>query len=80
MSSLDKMPERYPITGTFELTLRCNLNCKMCMFRHADCENACLTKDEMTTQQWIDMAKQVFDEGTINLLFTGGEPLVREDY
>lgn len=28
---LDHMPERNPTDGTFELTIRCNLHCKMCL-------------------------------------------------
>ena len=71
---------RYPVNGTFELTLRCNLHCKMCMFRHADCENSCLQSQELTAEQWIDMAKQVAQAGTLNLLITGGEPMLRKDF
>ena len=28
---IHKMPERCPIDGTFELTVRCNLHCKICL-------------------------------------------------
>ena len=71
---------RYPVNGTFELTLRCNLHCQMCMFRHADCENAGLQSRELAAEQWIDMAKQVAQAGTLNLLITGGEPMLRQDF
>ena len=71
---------RYPVSGTFELTLRCNLHCQMCMLRHADCENDCLQGQELTADQWIDMAKQVAQAGTLNLLLTGGEPMLRKDF
>lgn len=77
MKSLDP---RYPVNGTFELTLRCNLRCKMCMFRHANAENARLSAGELTASQWISLAKQVFDAGTLNLLITGGEPMIRKDF
>lgn len=77
---LEPMAVRYPVNGTFELTARCNLHCKMCMFRHRDCENAALQEKELSAQQWIDMARQVFDAGTLNLLITGGEPMVRKDF
>ena len=53
---LDEMPERNPTDGTFELTIRCNLHCKMCLFRHDDSENAELMAKELTAKQWIDMA------------------------
>lgn len=80
MITLDSMPPRYPINGTFELTLRCNLHCKMCMFRRKDSENTILEHEELNTQQWIDMARQVANAGTINLLITGGEPMLRKDF
>ncbi len=72
--------KRYPANGTFELTLRCNLHCKMCMFRHADCENARLQQQELSAQQWIHMAKQAAQAGTLSLLITGGEPMLRADF
>lgn len=80
MLTLNAMPPRYPVNGTFELTLRCNLHCKMCMFRKADSENATLVQEELTAQQWIDMARQAAEAGTINLLITGGEPMLRKDF
>ena len=36
--------------------------------------------NELTTDQWIDMAHQVADTGTMNLLITGGEPMLRPDF
>ena len=77
---LDEMPERNPTEGTFELTIRCNLHCKMCLFRHDDSENAELMAKELTAAQWIDMARQVAEAGTLSLLITGGEPLLRPDF
>lgn len=77
---LEKMPPRRPTNGTFELTVRCNLHCKMCLFRHDDAENAEIMKKELTAAQWIDMARQAAEIGTFNLLITGGEPLLRPDF
>lgn len=77
---LKEMPNRNPTSGTFELTIRCNLHCKMCLFRHADSENAELMASELTAQQWIDMARQVAEAGTVQLLVTGGEPMLRPDF
>lgn len=74
------MPKRNPTNGTFELTVRCNLHCKMCMFRHDDSENLELMAKELTAEQWIDMACQVAEAGTMNLLITGGEPMLRSDF
>jgi MoaA/NifB/PqqE/SkfB family radical SAM enzyme len=80
MKKLDAMPPRHPVNATLELTLRCNLKCKMCMFRHSDCENARLAGEELTAAQWAHMARQMFDAGTLNVLITGGEPMLRGDF
>lgn len=77
---LTEMPRRIPADGTFELTVRCNLHCKMCLFRHDDSENKDIMKNELTASQWIDLAKQVAEAGTISLLITGGEPMFRPDF
>ncbi len=77
---LTEMPKRYPINGTFELTVRCNLHCKMCLFRHDDSENEELKKKELTAEQWIALGKQIADAGTLHLLITGGEPMIRPDF
>ncbi|MBE5928406.1 MAG: radical SAM protein [Lachnospiraceae bacterium] len=80
MKYLEKMPLRSPINGTLELTLRCNLKCKMCMFRHGDDENAQLSNNELTVEQWKNIGYQLRDAGTLNLLITGGEPLLHRDF
>lgn len=79
MTSL-KLSERYPYTGTFELTGRCNLNCRMC-YVHVD-QNRIeqLGKSELTTAEWKKITDEVFEAGTIKLLLTGGEPMVRKDF
>ena len=77
---LDTMPARHPVNATLELTLRCNLKCKMCMFRHCDEENAQLAAQELTPSQWETMAQQLFDAGALNILITGGEPMLRKDF
>jgi radical SAM protein with 4Fe4S-binding SPASM domain len=77
---LTEMPERTPTEGTFELTVRCNLHCKMCLFRHDDSENARIMEKELTARQWVDMARQVAEAGTLGLLVTGGEPMIRPDF
>lgn len=77
---LSSMPTRNPTEGTFELTIRCNLHCKMCLFRHDDSENAKLMAEELTAEQWVDMARQAAEAGTLDLLITGGEPMLRPDF
>lgn len=74
------MPKRNPVDGTFELTVRCNLHCKMCLFRHDDSENEEIRRNELSAEQWIDLADQAAKAGTFSLLLTGGEPMLRSDF
>jgi len=68
-----------PLNATFELTARCNFKCKMCYIT-LDTEQAKKRGQELTTVQWIDLARQAIDSGTLYLMLTGGEPLLREDF
>ncbi len=68
-----------PAAGTFELTARCNLSCKMCYIHNLSCDKE-LRKDELSTAQWLDIARQVQETGTLPLLITGGEPTLRPDF
>ena len=64
-----------PVSGTFELTSRCNFQCEMC-YVHDECHN----KDKLSTEQWLSIAEEAKKAGTLFLLLTGGEPLAREDF
>ena len=70
---------RIPVSGTFELTPRCNLNCKMC-YVHMTSEEQKLVAKELTKEQWISLGKEAVEAGMIYLLLTGGEPLLRPDF
>ena len=80
MSEQALKPDRRPESGAFELTIRCNLHCKMCFVRHNDSEIPTLIAAEKTADEWIDMAGQAARAGTVGLLLTGGEPFLREDF
>jgi radical SAM protein with 4Fe4S-binding SPASM domain len=67
--------EGIPVSGTFELTQRCNFNCKMCYVH--DCTQK---TDPLSTEDWLNIAQQAKDAGTLFLLLTGGEPLLRDDF
>ena len=69
-----------PIAGNFELTARCNFNCPMCYVHMTPEQLKESGKSELTTAQWLDIAKQARDMGMIFALLTGGEPLVRKDF
>ena len=68
-----------PINGSLELLPLCNMNCDMCYVR--------LSKAEMeqkgrlrTKEEWISLAHQMKDAGTLFLLLTGGEPLLFPEF
>ncbi len=68
-----------PVYGGFELTPRCNLNCKMCYIKiNSSCSE--YIKGELTTQQWIELGQNAADNGALSVFLTGGEPLIRNDF
>ena len=69
-----------PVSGNFELTARCNFNCPMCYVHLTPEQLKASGKEELTAQQWLDIAKQARDSGMVFALLTGGEPLVRKDF
>lgn len=69
----------YPCAGTFELTPRCNFDCKMC-YVHLSKQEQERRGRELTAAQWIDLARQACREGMVFLLLTGGEPTLRQDF
>lgn len=72
--------KRCPVNGTFELTGRCNLSCKMCLVRVDKKRIEELGLRERTAEEWIDMARQAAEAGTLGLLLTGGEVMLRPDF
>lgn len=71
--------KRIPVSGTFELTSRCNLSCKMC-YVHMSREEQAKIGRELTAQEWISLGREAVDQGMIYLLLTGGEPFLRPDF
>ena len=68
-----------PVSGTFELTARCNLSCQMC-YIHAQANDREIIHQELSTQKWLELGRQAVDAGMIYLLLTGGEPMLRADF
>ena len=68
-----------PVSGTFELTPRCNLSCKMCYIRLSPEEMSRIGR-EVTAEEWIALARDARDAGLLFLLITGGEPTLRKDF
>ncbi|HAB50810.1 MAG TPA: hypothetical protein DCE80_01295 [Ignavibacteriales bacterium] len=54
------------------ITTRCNSRCKMC-----DIPN--IKTEELTTLDWMRLIKEISVYGVQTIVFSGGEPLLRED-
>ena len=64
-----------PLSGTFELTPCCNMNCRMCYVRKSRQEvDAC--GGEISVEQWLEMGRRCRDAGMLFILLTGGEPFL----
>jgi pyrroloquinoline quinone biosynthesis protein E len=64
-----------PLWLLAELTYRCPLHCVFCYNPLNYAENPA----ELTTAQWIDVMQQARQLGAVQLGFSGGEPLLRDD-
>ena len=58
-----------------ELTYRCPLHCVFCY----NPVNYDSIKNELTTAEWFDVMQQARAMGAVQLGFSGGEPLLRDD-
>lgn len=65
--------KKIPVGGEFELTGKCNLQCKMCF-----------VQDErispLSTEQWKKIFDDAYKHGLVYALLTGGEVLTRSDF
>lgn len=68
-----------PLSGTFELTARCNLRCRMC-YIHREENDSEIKTDEFSSEEWLNIAKEAQQCGMLFLLLTGGEPFIRPDF
>ena len=67
-----------PISGSFELTPLCNLDCKMCYVHLKRAEIA--GKKLLSGEQWKSLIKQAVDMGLMYAKVTGGECLTYPDF
>lgn len=81
--SLKARYDDVPLSGTFELTPLCNLDCKMC-YVHLNAEQLPTGQGLLGADAWKDIIRQAVDAGMIYAAFTGGEcltyPAFREIY
>jgi len=71
--------ERIPISGTIELTYRCNLRCIHC-YCNQDKNNEEIRSRELSKEETFKILDSIERRGCLFLLFTGGEPLLRDDF
>ncbi len=64
-----------PLWLLAELTYRCPLHCVFCY----NPTQYARIKEELTTEQWVDVMRQARAMGAAQLGFSGGEPLLRDD-
>jgi radical SAM protein with 4Fe4S-binding SPASM domain len=70
---------RQPLNGTFELTNRCNLGCRMCYVRNPAGDRG-QRERELPVRAWLDLARHAEANGMVFLLLTGGEVFLRDDF
>ncbi len=71
--------DRVPYTGSMEPTHRCNLKCVHCYLG----DQAAIARErrhELTTDQWRAVLDEMAAAGCVELLITGGEPMLRRDF
>lgn len=71
--------QRVPLDASIELTHRCNLRCVHCYLGDQK-QIRQHRNDELSTEAFIVLLDEMADAGTLNLTFTGGDPMVRKDF
>ena len=68
-----------PLSGTFELTPVCNMDCKMCYVRLSACEQQAIGP-LADAAHWLTLGRQAMEAGMLYLLLTGGEPFLHPQF
>src|SRR5436309_9826135 len=70
--------DRFPLSGQWEITCRCNLRCVMC---YTDCFNSPeMIQQELSFPEIVRIMDEIQEAGCLELCLTGGEPLARKDF
>ena len=68
-----------PLSGTFELTPVCNMDCKMCYVRLSRQAQEAIAP-LADAQRWLKLGQEAKDAGMLYLLLTGGEPFLHPQF
>jgi len=66
--------QRIPLSGSIDLTHRCNLRCVHCYI------GSRAAQQELSAAQLVSILDEITDAGCLYFLITGGEPLLRKDF
>lgn len=79
IETLKGQARRIPLSGTLELTHRCNNRCVHC-YVNEDAGDMEKGGKELTLTEICNLIDAFAENGCLWLLLTGGEPLLREDF
>ncbi len=68
-----------PLNINFELTPFCNFNCVMC-YVHLNEDGAKKQGRVLGADEWLEIARQAKEAGTLEISLTGGEPFVHPEF
>jgi len=73
------LSRRLPLDGTVETTFRCNLRCVHCYVNEPAHDRAARER-ELSRDRLERLLDEMVEEGCLEVLFTGGEVLLRPDF
>ncbi|MBU6996656.1 MAG: radical SAM protein [Theionarchaea archaeon] len=75
--NLETLYTMAPNSIDYHITMRCNLACSHCGFYERMVRDE--VTPELTTEEWYHILEQLDANGVMQILITGGEPLLRND-
>lgn len=70
--------KRTPVSGSMEVTFRCNLRCQHCYVSHG--HTGIPGMEELSTNEIKHLIDEMVEMGCLWLLFSGGDPFLRQDF
>jgi radical SAM protein with 4Fe4S-binding SPASM domain len=74
-----QVEQRIPLSGSIEVSERCNLRCAHCYINRPAADAGAQSR-ELGLDEWCGLLDQMAGEGCLWLLLTGGEPFLRPDF